>query len=123
MIPQNQILNKYLFQDQEKVDGVTSTGKAVTDPTSNDKGQKCAKCGVVGESLLVCTVSLIKLFCVRGINWSSLGTFQLEAPPTPHQTSLFLSLLAALFLHLSDNNSVIIAGLRESCLLLGRLPA
>jgi hypothetical protein len=37
---------------------VSSTGKPVMDPTSNKDGEKCAKCEVVGESLLVCSVWL-----------------------------------------------------------------
>ena len=48
----------FQLQDQEKTDGVTSTGKVVRDPTKNTEGEKCAKCDKVGESLLVCTVSL-----------------------------------------------------------------
>ena len=37
---------------------MSSTGKPVMDPTSNKDGEKCAKCEVVGESLLVCSVWL-----------------------------------------------------------------
>ena len=59
------------LQDQEKKDGVTSTGKPVTDTTTNTEGEKCTKCDKVGESLFVCTVSLylgglIFIACLRG---------------------------------------------------------
>ena len=49
----------FSLKDQEKKDGVTSTGKKVVDPTENTEGEKCAKCEKVGESLLVCTVSFL----------------------------------------------------------------
>ena len=35
---------------------MTGDGKAVTTLTVNAEGEECAKCGNVGESLLVCSV-------------------------------------------------------------------
>ena len=45
-------------KDQEKSDGVTSTGKPVVDATGNVDGEKCEKCKKVGENLFICTVRI-----------------------------------------------------------------
>jgi hypothetical protein len=55
----SKMIEMFSFQDQEKEDGVTSTGKLVVDPKKNTDGEKCAMCEKVGESLLVCTVSCL----------------------------------------------------------------
>ena len=47
------------IKDQEKADGVTSTGKPVVDVTGNDDGEKCEKCDKIGDSLLICSVKIL----------------------------------------------------------------
>ena len=50
------LISTTFVQDQEKADGISSTGKPVVNATENNTGEKCAKCGRVGEALLLCTV-------------------------------------------------------------------
>ena len=50
------LISTTFVQDQEKADGISSTGKPVVNATENSTGEKCAKCGRVGEALLLCTV-------------------------------------------------------------------
>ena len=49
------------FQEQERKDGFTADGKPVTAPSDNMEGQKCAKCGMVGESLMICGVNFLPM--------------------------------------------------------------
>ena len=46
------------IQEQEEKDGVTADGKSLAVETDNVEGEVCAKCGKVGNSLLVCSVSV-----------------------------------------------------------------
>ena len=46
------------MQEQEKEDGVTTTGKPVVDPVENTDGEKCERCDKVGEKLWVCSVTI-----------------------------------------------------------------
>ena len=51
------------LQEQEKADGVTTTGKPVVEPRENREGEECKKCGQVGEELWVCSVSRPSFHC------------------------------------------------------------
>ena len=47
------LISTTFVQDQEKTDGISSTGKPVVNATENNTGEKCDKCGRVGEALLL----------------------------------------------------------------------
>ena len=46
----------FTFKEQEKKDGVTTTGKPIVEPRQNKDGEKCQKCDNVGEEVWVCSV-------------------------------------------------------------------
>ena len=46
------------MQEQEKKDGVTGDGKALGVETENVEGESCTKCGIIEESLLLCSVRI-----------------------------------------------------------------
>ena len=60
-----------MLKEQQARDGVTTTGKPVAVPRSNDSGQKCKKCETIGEELWMCPV---RTFSKLGNCFVNLGT-------------------------------------------------